>query len=212
MSETSAHLGTDQEQFWAGDFGDEYIKRNDNASILRSNIALFLKVLPRTRGVKSVVEFGANIGNNLHAIHEIMPDVDLHAVEINQQACNRLRLRKGVVSVTHGSILAHNSEHTYDLSLSKGLLIHIHPDHLSIAYENLYRSSNRYIMICEYYNPAPVSVLYRGHEERLFKRDFAGEMMSMYSDLCLLDYGFVYRNDPMFPQDDVTWFLMEKKS
>ena len=24
------------------------------------------------------------------------------------------------------------------------------------------------------------------------------------------DYGFVYRNDPLFPQDDLTWFLLEK--
>jgi len=26
----------------------------------------------------------------------------------------------------------------------------------------------------------------------------------------LIDYGFNYRNDPSFPQDDITWFLMEK--
>jgi len=26
----------------------------------------------------------------------------------------------------------------------------------------------------------------------------------------LVDYGFAYRRDPNFPQDDITWFLMEK--
>ena len=25
------------------------------------------------------------------------------------------------------------------------------------------------------------------------------------------DYGFAYKRDPKFPQDDITWFLMEKK-
>jgi spore coat polysaccharide biosynthesis protein SpsF len=45
----------------------------------------------------------------------------------------------------------------------------------------------------------------------LFKRDFAGEMMDRYPDLKLLDYGFVYHRDPAFPDDDITWFLMEKK-
>ena len=32
------------------------------------------------------------------------------------------------------------------------------------------------VLMAEYYNPVPVSVSYRGNEERLFKRDFAGEL------------------------------------
>jgi len=51
---------------------------------------------------------------------------------------------------------------------------------------------------------------YRDHTDRLFKRDFTGEMLDMFSDLELVDYGFVYRRDPIFPQDDITWFLLEK--
>ena len=34
--------------------------------------------------------------------------------------------------------------------------------------------------------------------------------MERFPNLSLLDYGFVYRRDPSFPQDDMTWFLMEK--
>jgi hypothetical protein len=34
--------------------------------------------------------------------------------------------------------------------------------------------------------------------------------MKMYPDLKLIDYGFVYHKDSNFPQDDVTWFIMEK--
>jgi spore coat polysaccharide biosynthesis protein SpsF len=37
-------------------------------------------------------------------------------------------------------------------------------------------------------------------------------MLDAFPDLKLLDYGFVYRRDPAHPQDDVTWFLMEKAS
>ena len=29
--------------------------------------------------------------------------------------------------------------------------------------------------------------------------------------LPLIDYGFSYHRDPVFPQDDITWFLMERK-
>ena len=42
------------------------------------------------------------------------------------------------------------------------------------------------------------------------KRDFAGEMMDRHPELQLVEYGFVYKRDPNFPQNDVTWFLMEK--
>ena len=89
------------------------------------------------------------------------------------------------------------------------MLIHINPDELDKVYANLYALSRRYIMVCEYYNPVPVVVPYRGNTDRLFKRDFAGEMIDRYN-LRLIDYGFVYHRDGYFSQDDVTWFLMEK--
>jgi spore coat polysaccharide biosynthesis protein SpsF len=44
----------------------------------------------------------------------------------------------------------------------------------------------------------------------LFKRDFASEIMERHPQMQLVDYGFVYRRDPNFPQDDITWFLMKK--
>jgi len=53
---------------------------------------------------------------------------------------------------------------------------------------------------------------YRGHTDRLFKRDFAGEIMDRHPKMELVDYGFAYRRDPNFPQDDITWFLMEERS
>ena len=72
-------------------------------------------------------------------------------------------------------------------------------------------SDSDHILIAEYYNPAPVEVSYRGNSGKLFKRDFAGEMLDRYADLHLLDYGFGYHRDPQFPVDDITWFLLEKR-
>lgn len=65
-------------------------------------------------------------------------------------------------------------------------------------------------MVAEYYNPTPVTIPYRGHAEKLYKRDFAGEMLDLYPELRLIDYRFHYHKDPLFPQDDITWFLMSK--
>jgi spore coat polysaccharide biosynthesis protein SpsF len=36
-------------------------------------------------------------------------------------------------------------------------------------------------------------------------------MLEKYPDLKLIDYGFCYKRDPAFPQDDVTWFLLGKR-
>jgi spore coat polysaccharide biosynthesis protein SpsF len=67
-------------------------------------------------------------------------------------------------------------------------------------------------MIAEYYNPSPTAMSYRGNSNKLFKRDFAGEMLNKYPDLELIDYKFVYHRDNNFPQDDITWFLLKKSS
>jgi pseudaminic acid biosynthesis-associated methylase len=97
------------------------------------------------------------------------------------------------------------------LVFTKGVPIHINPDKLPVVYELMHRASSRYILVSEYYNPRPAEVEYRGHDGKLFKRDFAGDMIDRFSDLSLIDYGFVYHRDPNFPQDDMSWFLMEKK-
>ena len=59
---------TDQEEFWKKSFGDEYIKRNDSKEIVDYNFNFFSKVLKNCKNVRSVIEFGSNIGLNLIAL------------------------------------------------------------------------------------------------------------------------------------------------
>ncbi|NQY80246.1 MAG: pseudaminic acid biosynthesis-associated methylase [Candidatus Caenarcaniphilales bacterium] len=200
---------TEQEDFWAGDFGSKYIERNDTPEYLASSIAFFTKILNKTRNVSNIIEFGANIGLNLKAIKALKPESQLTAVEINEQACKHLE-KIDYINTVNDSILNYESTDRFDMSFVKGVLIHINPDILDIVYSLLYTSSKKYIMIAEYYNPTPVSISYRGYEKKLFKRDFAGEIMDLYSDLRLIDYGFIYYRDNNFSQDDITWFLLEK--
>ena len=107
------------------------------------------------------------------------------------------------------SFLGNTDYGKHDMTFTMGVLIHQDPSKLKIAYEKLYNHSSKYILIIEYYNPMPVSIIYRGEKDKLFKRDFAGEILDLYSNLRLLDYGFVYHRD-QFPQDDLTFFLLEK--
>ena len=201
---------TEQENFWAGTFGDEYISRNISDEYLASNLNFFSKAFNQIGSPNSLIEFGANVGMNLRAIKLLFPKIELFGIEINKTASEELAKYISKENVFHESILEYLPNQKFDVSLIKGVLIHINPDKLNDVYSKLYESSNKYILICEYYNPSPVTVNYRGHNDRLFKRDFAGEMLDRYSDLTLVDYGFCYKRDKAFPQDDITWFLLEK--
>ncbi|UOG76753.1 pseudaminic acid biosynthesis-associated methylase [Hymenobacter tibetensis] len=202
---------TEQEKFWAGDFGNDYIGRNKSEEYLASNLNFFSKCFSQIEKPSSLIEFGANIGMNLKAIKLLFPSINLFGIEINQQAATELTSVIGENNVYNGSILDYETKSKFNVSLIKGVLIHINPDILPEVYEKLYQSSSKYILICEYYNPSPVTITYRGHNDRLFKRDFAGEMLDKYTDLKLVDYGFCYKRDQAFPQDDITWFLLEKQ-
>jgi pseudaminic acid biosynthesis-associated methylase len=202
---------TEQEEFWAGEFGNDYIGRNKSEEYLASNLNFFSKAFNQLGRPSSLIEFGANMGMNLRAIKLLFPNINLSAIEINKNAADELAEFVGNANVFNGSIFDYKPKETFDVSLIKGVLIHINPEMLSTVYEKLYETSNKYILICEYYNPSPVTINYRGHSDRLFKRDFAGEMLEKYDDLELIDYGFTYKRDKAFPQDDVTWFLIEKK-
>lgn len=209
---TQADYRTEQEAFWAGEFGTDYIQRNRGSKLLASNLSFFSKALAPAGRIESCIEFGANIGINLAALKLLFPELRPYGIEINQAAARELAKLIGSENVYIGSILDYPVTRTFELVLIKGVLIHVNPDALNSVYDKLYESCARYILLCEYYSPSPATIPYRGHADRLFKRDFCGDMLTLFSDLRLIDYGFVYRRDPAFPQDDITWFLMRKGS
>ncbi len=203
---------TEQENFWAGEFGDNYIARNNAIKTINAKTALFSKILSHTKNVSTILEIGANIGLNLLALKNLISSCKCSAIEINPVAVTQLKTIPNV-KVFEGSVFQFTPEQLgkYDFTFTSGVLIHINPEKLSQVYELLYTCSTKYIMVNEYYNPSPVEVTYRGHSQKLFKRDFAGDLLEKYSDLELIDYGFQYHKDNNFPLDDCTWFLLMKK-
>ncbi len=200
---------TEQEKFWAGEFGDNYISRNMDKKMLATKVSLWSTILQRGGTITNCLELGTNIGLNIAALGTLFPNLDMYGIEINQKAaeeCSKL----GRVTVYNESILDFSTEKLFDLVFTSGVLIHINPDELPNVYDKMYNLSSKYVVIAEYYNPTPVDVNYRGNTGKLFKRDFAGEMMDRHPDLKLVDYGFRYHRDNNFPQDDITWFLLEK--
>jgi spore coat polysaccharide biosynthesis protein SpsF len=207
-----SNFTTEQEAFWAGEFGIDYIERNQGSQLLASNLDFFSKALNQARSPSTCIEFGANIGMNLRALKLLFPLQEQHAIEINPEAATCLAETLPTSHVYHQSILEFVPIQQWELVLIKGVLIHMNPDALPKVYDKLVASSSRYLLVAEYYNPTPVAIPYRGYSDRLFKRDFAGEIMDRHPKMRLIDYGFAYRRDPNFPQDDITWFLLEKTS
>lgn len=200
------------EQFWRGTFGDEYVERNADSRLISSNIHLFAKILSRcTETIDSIIEFGSNIGLNLIALRSLLPHVnDISAIEINHLAMEKCVKSVALTNAYEQSLLDFVPDFPRDFVLIKGVLIHMPPEELSTIYHKIVDTSNKYICICEYYNPTPVEVSYRGNTGKLFKRDFCGEMLDQFPNLTLVDYGFAYHRDFLFPQDDLTWFLLRK--
>lgn len=198
-----------QHEFWRGQFGDQYIERNKSQELLASNLVLFARILSQTKILPtSILEMGANIGLNLLALKQLLPQTSTAGVELNSRA---IKLLENTGARTfHGSIEEVVISEKFDLVLTKGVLIHINPNNLSLVYDKIYQVSNRWILTIEYYSRQASEISYRGHKEVLFKRDFAGELLDKFGEeLALVDYGFVYHREA-FPQDDLTWFLLEK--
>src|SRR6056297_3030045 len=155
---------TEQEEFWAGDFGIEYIDRNNSEQLLYSKVALWAQMLRAANDVKSMREFGCNIGLNLVALKRINPSLELSGYEINKAAAKQAG-SFGVAKITNDSILNKIDDDPVNLTFTVSVLIHINPEFLTRVYDNLVNGTNRYVLIAEYYNPSPINIIYRGHED-----------------------------------------------
>ena len=205
---------SEQLRFWRGDFGNDYTDRNTNsARELRARVALWAPIMARLEGAapESILEVGANIGNNLRALRQLS-DAEFFAIEPNEKARGVL-VDDGVVpraNVRDGFAAAIDlDDGAVDLAFTSGVLIHIHPDDLLASCSEIHRVARRYVVCIEYFSDKVEEITYRGHSERLFKRDFGGFWMDSFPDLTILDYGFAWKRTTGL--DNLTWWLMEKR-
>ncbi len=80
--------------------------------------------------------YWANIGMNLKALQLLYPGIHLKGVEINHDVAKQLTDLIGERNVFEGSAFEYSVAEKVDLSLVKGVLIHINPDMLATVYEN----------------------------------------------------------------------------
>jgi len=210
---TNKPVDTVQAQFWRGEFGDTYAGRNAAThEQLRARVAMWAKILDTVAGKPpaSILEVGSNIGNNLRALRTLT-GAELYALEPNQQARETL-VRDQVVPADHvlEGIATHIGlrDGAVDLAFTSGVLIHIHPDDLLASCQEIHRVARRYIVCVEYFSDKAEVIPYRGHMDRLFKRDFGGFWLDHFADLRVVDYGFLWKR--LTGLDNLTWWVFEK--
>ena len=205
---------TRQLQAWEGGFGEEYIERNDFEEWkMEYGVKAFRRIF---KGIKpdSILEVGSNIGRNLYFIDNVLnKSAKLYALEPNRKAYERL------ISPGNGLKLeaAYNcdafsiplSDSSVDLTFTAGVLIHIAPDDLGRAVDEIIRVSRKYVLCIEYFSHTPEDIVYHGQKGLLFKRDFGGFYLDRFPNLEIVNYGFLWQREfRIF--DDLTWWLFKR--
>jgi pseudaminic acid biosynthesis-associated methylase len=205
---------TPQAAFWKGAFGDSYTDRNvASDEQMRARLALWSGILNHTISAppSTILEVGANLGLNLRALR-LLSSARCYAVEPNKKA-REILTRDGVVApadVREGFASKIDlPDGVADLVFTSGVLIHIAPDDLPASIREIHRCSKRWLACIEYFSEKPETIPYRGHNDRLFKRDFGALWLDLCPDLRIVRYGFAWKRATGL--DNLTWWLFEKR-
>ena len=95
---------TEQEQFWATDFGNDYPSRNEGEKMISSNLALFSKIFKNCPSIQSAAELGCNIGLNLIALNRINKQLKLRGYEINKNAA-KAALEENIAKIINTTVV-----------------------------------------------------------------------------------------------------------
>jgi len=193
---SSASPETAQSATWKGQFGRDYTDRNTwdpvelDALYLKnygiSRRALnhdFLHDIPKDT---SFLEVGCNTGNQLLLL-QAMGFSNLSGIELQPYAFALAQKRLARVSLALGSVLSLPYEDaSFNVVFTSGVLIHISPDDLPRALDEIYRCSSCYIWGLEYFSSTEVEIPYRNHSHLLWKMDYARRYLERFKDLELV--------------------------
>lgn len=203
---------TSQLALWRSEFGRSYTDRNDRE--MPERVESWRRVLEGLTPHR-VLEVGCNVGWNLEYLRRLgIPE--LYGIEPQPYAVERARAlfapsRSGPsFGILQGTAFdLPFKDGFFDLAFTSGVLIHISPDTIGAALDEIYRVSRRYIVAIEYDAPVEQEITYRGHGAALWKRDHGGTWRTRYPQLELI------RRIELFPEhgyDNCTAHVFEKNT
>ena len=191
---------------WRGKGGDAYISRN--APMLKARADMWGRILgPMFPVPLSILEVGANVGQNIHALRTLLPDeAEFAAVEPNNAALAEL-WAAGIAAVDATAESLPYADDQFDLVFTSGVLIHIPPDHLLRSCAEIMRVARRWIVSIEYFSEKPEEIHYRGQRGLLWKRDWGQYWIDNFG-LKPVACGFEWRG--LTGLDNLTAWVMAK--
>ncbi|GAB4029802.1 pseudaminic acid biosynthesis-associated methylase [Spirosoma jeollabukense] len=187
---------TEQENFWSGEFGQEYTDRNtrdraewddfytQNWGLTKTdmNARFTTGWLPETR----ILEVGCNTGMQLRGLQDA-GFTNLYGVELQPYAVEKAKQTTTDINIIQGSGFdLPFRDAFFDVVCTNGVLIHIAPDDLPKIMDEMVRCSSRYIWGFEYYNPELTAIPYRGNQGFLWKADYAALFQQRHPSLKLV--------------------------
>jgi pseudaminic acid biosynthesis-associated methylase len=206
---------TYQLEEWTGEFGDEYVNRNDYSEWkMEAGTVAFRRIFEGVE-IDSVLEIGSSIGLNLLFINEVFEgNIRLYAVEPNRKAFEKLVSQRRIKLEQAWNCDAFQlplDTASIDLVFTAGVLIHIDPKDLVQAMREIVRVARKYVLCIEYFSHTPVEVPYRNQRGLLFKRDFGAHYLDKFPNLRCLKYGFLWQRE-LSIFDNLNWWLFEKQA
>lgn len=211
-------LRTKQEELWAGEFGKEWSRRNlltpaDLDKLYTKNYGCTRKELnfefldKLDRSIR-ILEVGSNTGTQLIMLQE-MGFKSLYGIDILDFAVELAKTRTKNINIIQGSAFdIPFKDGFFDLVFTSGLLIHFDPKDVKDVLKEIQRCTRKYIWVFEYFADTYTKIDYRGHEDLLWKANFAKLFTDNFKDLKLVKE----KRLKYLENDNVdTIFLLEKK-
>ena len=186
--------------FWQGDFGRDYLTRNQVDYTERIPL---LNHIAEMTGAQTFLDVGTNAGWNLLALRHINPEYMMSGVDVNQEALEKAQISGFDVHVSPADKIAEIfGEQAADMVITSGMLIHVAPEDLKATMQAIVDCSSQYVLAIEYEADAEQEVEYRGNKGKLWKRPFG----KLYQELGLS----LVETGNATGYDKCTYWLMEK--
>ncbi|MBI4533202.1 MAG: methyltransferase domain-containing protein [Candidatus Melainabacteria bacterium] len=191
---------TQQLAAWSAEFGQQYTERNslspeDLDKVLAQRFDGVTKsdlfrdiLLSRITADARILEVGSNIGIQLSLLRRLAGSLELYGVEPMSYAREIGKSRSPEIHFLPGSAFDIVFKDAYfDVVMTNGVLIHIHPSDLPRALTEIHRSTRRYIFLHEYYSESPEELTYRGNHGLMWKMNFMDAYLKQFADLQVVE-------------------------
>lgn len=140
--------------------------------------------------VSSILEIGCNCAPNLYLINQRFPKIDMHGIDINQQAIKvgrQMLASEGIsnihLTVNNTDALSEFSDNLFDLIVTDALLIYIGKDKIYNVIREMLRVARKGLILVEMIKPdSKLGIRHHG----LWQRDY-GKLLRQFDSVKGID-------------------------